>query len=71
MSTATDKIAARIAALPEEDRAAVSEDVLDYVDELLAVRAKIREAEADLSAGRVAPADTVFARLIAKHGATS
>lgn len=71
MSTTTDKIVERIAALPEEERIAVSEDVLGYVDEFSAMRAKLREAEDDVVAGQVKPAEAVFTRLLGKYAATS
>lgn len=71
MSTTTDKIVERIAALPADEQDAVSADVLGYVDELVAVRAKLRDAEQDVAAGRVQPAEAVFARLLGKYAASS
>lgn len=67
MTTKTEKLMERIAALPEDERDAVSEDVLGYVDELVALRRKLAAAEEDVEAGRTAPADAVFGRLLAKY----
>lgn len=67
MSTTAEKIAERIAALPETDQAEISEDVLGYVDELVALRTALKEAEDDVAAGRVKPANSVFERLLGKY----
>lgn len=67
MTTKSEKLMERIAALPEDERDAVSEDVLGYVDELMARRRQLAAAEEDVEAGRTAPADAVFGRLLAKY----
>jgi len=67
MTTTTDKLIERLSALPEDDRAAVAEDVLGYVDELIALRNGLREAEDDVTAGRISPATDVFDRLLGKY----
>lgn len=67
MTTKTEKLIERIAALPEDERDAVSEDVLGYVDELVTLRRQLAAAEEDVTAGRTAPADAVFGRLLAKY----
>lgn len=68
MTTSTEKLMERIAALPEDERDAVSEDVLGYVDELMGLRRELAAAEEDVTAGRASPADAVFGRLLAKYG---
>ena len=67
MTTKTKKLMDRIAALPEDERDAVSDDVLEYVDELVALRRQLAAAEEDVKAGRTAPADAVFGRLLVKY----
>ncbi|MEQ9335416.1 hypothetical protein [Thalassobaculum sp.] len=67
MTTKTEKLVERIAALPKDERDAVSEDVLGYVDELMALRRQLAAAEEDVEAGRTTPADAVFGRLLAKY----
>ncbi len=53
--------------MPEADREAVEHGVLEYIDWLADLRAKIAASEADIAAGRVKPAAEVFDRLIAKY----
>ena len=67
MSKTGQKIIDRLSALPEGEREAVEHGVLRYIDWLSDMRAELAEAEADIAAGRVKPADEVFDRLLAKY----
>ncbi len=70
MSKAGQKIIAKIETLPEADREAVESGVLEYIDWLTDLRAKIAAGEADIAAGRVKPAREVLERLLTKYAST-
>ena len=70
MSKAGQKIIAKIETLPEADREAVESGVLEYIDWLTDLKAKIAAGEADIAAGRMTPAREVLERLLTKYAST-
>ena len=70
MSKAGQKIIAKIETVPEADREAVESGVLEYIDWLTDLKAKIAAGEADIAAGRMTPAREVLERLLTKYAST-
>lgn len=70
MSKTGQRIIDKIASLPETEREAVEHGVLEYIDWLTELKAKIAEGEADVETGRVKPAREVLERLLTKYAAT-
>lgn len=69
MSKAGQRIAERIASLPEAERESMEQGVLAYIDWVTDLKDKLAAGEADIAAGRVKPAREVLERLLAKYAA--
>lgn len=68
MSTPGQRIAERLAALPEGDRAGIEDALLRYIDQLVKMKAALARSEDDIEAGRVKSVDEVFGPLISRYG---